>query len=191
MADHGWRRRAEALLRERGAAEVAHPGGTLFEHVSRVATLLGQWGGGDDLQAAGLCHACYGTDGFGVALFGLDERAVVRDVIGSRAEAFVYRYASCARRRVHSRLGAAPLWVFDRFTDRALWLGDVDAAAFVELTAANELDLVHVDPAGTATWAPAFLTLLRHARHRLSDGALRAWFDALGVSPADAADPGG
>ncbi|HXZ61141.1 MAG TPA: hypothetical protein VEG62_00265, partial [Acidimicrobiales bacterium] len=117
----------------------------------------------------------------------LDERAVVRDVIGSRAEAFVYHYASCARGRVYPRLAdPGPMWLFDRFTHRDLWLGDVDAAAFVELTAANELDLVHVDPAGAASWAPAFSALLGDARHRLSEGAWRAWSDPLGVAHAHA-----
>ncbi len=36
---------AEDLLREHGASEVAHPGGTLLEHLHRVRGQLSAWGG--------------------------------------------------------------------------------------------------------------------------------------------------
>ena len=59
------------FLLERGAGRLQHPGGTLYEHVTRVAALLAEWGASEEVQAAGLCHACYGTAGFPHALLSL------------------------------------------------------------------------------------------------------------------------
>ena len=36
----------------RGAGELPHPGGTLYEHLVRVAALLAEWGADEDLQVA-------------------------------------------------------------------------------------------------------------------------------------------
>src|SRR5439155_15736430 len=98
---------AAAFLRERGADRMPHPGGTLYQHVVRVAGLLAEWGADTDLQLAGLCHACYGTDGFAPALLRPDERPVLADLIGGRAEALVDLYGSCDRAAVYPRRGPA------------------------------------------------------------------------------------
>lgn len=58
---------AIALLRKLGAADIAHPGGTLVAHLQRVQRQLAEWGARPALQLAGLCHAFYGTDGFPTA----------------------------------------------------------------------------------------------------------------------------
>ncbi len=57
---------------------MSHPGGIRYEHLVGVAALLAEWGADEDLQAAGLCHVCYGTGGYGQALLALDGRAVLR-----------------------------------------------------------------------------------------------------------------
>jgi hypothetical protein len=77
------------FLLERGGG-LQYPGGTLYEHVRRVAELLAEWGASEEAQAAGLCHACYGTHGYAPALLGLAQRAVLRDLIGARAESLGY-----------------------------------------------------------------------------------------------------
>ena len=59
---------AMACLAERGAAQVAHPGGNLLEHLARTAARLQSWGAAPELVAAGACHAAYGTAGFPSAL---------------------------------------------------------------------------------------------------------------------------
>ena len=101
-----WRRRADRLLRRCGAATLEHPGGLLLAHLERVARILEDWRADGVLQAAGLCHACYGTDGFGVPLLTLDERSELAETIGDDAEAVVYRYASCDRSATYP--GSAP-----------------------------------------------------------------------------------
>ena len=54
---------------------------------------------------AGLCHACYGTDGYDQALLGLDERPVLTALAGVRAESLVYLYGSCDRAAVYPARG--------------------------------------------------------------------------------------
>lgn len=44
---------AETLLRQRGADQVAHPGGTLLEHLHRVRRQLDDWDATPEVQVAG------------------------------------------------------------------------------------------------------------------------------------------
>lgn len=168
--------RIRQFLLDYGAGGLPHPGGTLYEHVVRVAGLLAGWGASEDLQAAGLCHACYGTDGYGQALLGLGQRPVLRELIGAAAESLVYLYGSCDRAAVYPQLGArGPVPFRDRFTGAARTPPERDVRAFLELTAANELDVVRHNPDIAAEHGPGLLWLFAAARPRLSDAAWEAW----------------
>ncbi|MFD5480639.1 DUF6817 domain-containing protein [Streptomyces hawaiiensis] len=83
---------AVALLRGLGAADIAHPGGTLLTHLTRVQRRLAAWDARPALQLAGLCHAFYGTDGFPDAPLPLDRRGELAAAVGAEAEALVYLY---------------------------------------------------------------------------------------------------
>jgi len=168
------------LLVERGAEAVEHPGGTLLAHLRRVASLLEQWGAAEEVQRAGLCHACYGTDGFAVSLLELSERDVLARYVGVRAESWVYLYGSCDRGAVYPELSTpGPLRFRDRFTGETSLVCEEDAAVLTELTAANELDIVMVNPEWGARVGPGLLDLLRPARHRMSGPAWDAWTSTL------------
>src|SRR5207247_10431313 len=70
-------------------------------------------------------------------------RAALAAVIGAAAEALVYRYGSCDRSTVYPNLGGpAPVRFADRFTGTADEPGLGELRNFVELTAANELDVL-------------------------------------------------
>lgn len=88
---------AGALLLRLAADRVPHPGGPLLAHLDRVHAQLAHGGARPVLRLAGLCHACYGTDGFPTALLPLDRRTEPASVIGPDAEAVVHFYASCDR----------------------------------------------------------------------------------------------
>jgi hypothetical protein len=164
------------FLLEHGADRMQHPGGSLYAHVGRVAALLGEWGATADLQAAGLCHACYGTDGYGPALLSLAERPILSELIGAPAESLVYLYASCDRAVVYPALGQdEPVPFRDRFTGTTDTPPERDIGAFVELTAANELDVIRHSPAMAAEHGQALLRLFTGARGRLSEAAWQAW----------------
>lgn len=83
--------RARSLLEDLGAATLPHPGGTLLAHLWRVQSRLADWGARPALRLAGLCHACYGTDGFPTALLPLDRRAELAWVVGAEAESTASR----------------------------------------------------------------------------------------------------
>jgi hypothetical protein len=183
MARSDWQQAAERLLRERGALHIEHPGGSLLEHTLRVSGLLEDWGADEDLQAAGLCHACYGTDGFHVAILDLSERELLAHIIGTVGEDIVYLYASCERKTTYPRLSAGTLLFSDRFRRATRYISHDQTRAWLELTAANELDLVLTNPKAGATWAPAFYGLLRNWRCWLSGPALEAWERALAGLP--------
>jgi hypothetical protein len=170
----------EEFLLDRGAGQLAHPGGTLYEHLVRVAALLAGWGASDELQAAGLCHACYGTDGYPNTLLRLDERPVLTALVGARAESLVYMYASCDRAAVYSALEhPGPLSFRDRFTGLMHTPPEPDIRAFTELTAANKLDVIRHNALLAAQEGTAQQKFFAGVRARLTDAAWEAW-DAWG-----------
>jgi catechol 2,3-dioxygenase-like lactoylglutathione lyase family enzyme len=140
-----------------------------------VADTLAEWGAAPTLQLAGLCHAAYGTDGFDVALLDIAERAVLVDAIGAEAEALVYRYGSCDRDAVYPRFGRpTPAAFTDRFTGAVDVPADAEVRAFVELTAANELDVLAHNEELASRYGAALLHLFTRARPLLSTPAWHA-----------------
>jgi hypothetical protein len=171
----------EEFLVLRGADRMAHPGGTLLEHLRRVATLLLSWGADPAVEVAGLCHACYGTDGYDHPLIEVAERNILIQLIGSPAEALVYLYGSCDRNAVYPWLaGSAPVPFRDRFTGRTVTPIEREVRGFIEITAANEIDVVRHNPALAAEHGPGLFRLFKRARHRLSEAAWLACQEAFG-----------
>ncbi|MDH6213761.1 DUF6817 domain-containing protein [Streptomyces pseudovenezuelae] len=166
--------RAVALLRKFGAADIAHPGGTLLAHLQRVQAQLADWGARPALQLAGLCHAFYGTDGFPTALLPVDRRAELVLVIGAEAEAIVYCYASCDRKATYPTVTDADGPFRDRFTGRGLRPELQLRCDFAELSAANELDIARIDPVFRERWGPELLALFTRFRPLLSQPAWSA-----------------
>ncbi|MFI6409103.1 DUF6817 domain-containing protein [Streptomyces sp. NPDC050548] len=171
-----------ALLLRLGAADIEHPGGTLAAHLQRVRHRLADWGARPALRLAGLCHACYGTDGFPTALLPVDTgRAELAEVIGAEAEGIVYLYGACDRKATYPRLAEADGDYRDRFTGRVHTPDPRLRRDLAELTAANELDLAHHDFAFRERWGPELLALFTRFRPLLSQPA---WRDCrLGLTP--------
>lgn len=161
---------AESLA-SRGAAGIPHPGGTLLAHLERVRALLDQWGARPALQAAGLCDAFYGTDGFAAALGDPSRRDELAAIIGREAERLVYFYASCDRRFSYPHLAERQGPFKDRFTGAALRPPLRLRRDFAELTAANELDIAAVNPDLRAQAAPDLLRLFTSWKNLLSETA--------------------
>jgi catechol 2,3-dioxygenase-like lactoylglutathione lyase family enzyme len=175
------RARVGEFLRARGADGIPHPGGTLLAHLFRVEALLDAWGAGPAVRAAGLCHAAYGTDGFDQALLGTGERPDLAALVGERAEALVYLYASCDRSTLYPQLGrGTPVTFRDRFTGAESEPADADLRALMEITAANELDLVEHNPDLAARYGPDLADLLTRSRGLLSAPAQAACTRLLG-----------
>jgi catechol 2,3-dioxygenase-like lactoylglutathione lyase family enzyme len=165
----------ERFLLDHGADRIDHPGGTLLAHLRRVADQLAAWGAVDNVVLAGLCHATYGTDGFATALLPVSQRSELVDVIGPAAEGLVYLYASCDRRATYPMLGGSgPAPFHDRFSGQARPVGTDELRAFMELTAANELDVFAHNAEYSAHYSRTLFELFTRARERLSRPAWAA-----------------
>lgn len=174
------RKQVEGFLRDHGAEGIAHPGGTLLAHLGRVADLLGSWGADADVQAAGLCHALYGTDGFDHSLAELSERSSVAALIGRRAEGLVYLYGSCDRTAVYPRLDGKSVVFTDRFTGQDHEPDAGALRAFLEITAANEFDVMVHNTELAAMHGTALYQLFERTADHLSPAALQAWRNRFG-----------
>lgn len=163
-----------AALASRGAAGIAHPGGTLPAHLDRVGALLGRWGARPALRSAGLCHAWYGTDGFDAVLGDLAFRHELASLIGEDAEQLVYFYASCDRRFSYPDLARQPGLFRDRFTGATHCPAPAMRRDFAELTAANELDIAAVNPRSRARYGAQLLQLFTSWKDLLSIPAWQA-----------------
>jgi hypothetical protein len=163
-----------AALASRGAARIAHPGGTLLAHLERVSALLDQWGTGSVVRSAGLCHAWYGTDGFDAVLGDLTARDELAALIGEDAEQLVYFYASCDRRFSYPHLAQRAGLFRDRFTGTVLCPPLTTRRDFAELTAANELDIALVNARTRAKYGAQLLELFASWKDLLSSAAWQA-----------------
>ncbi|WP_069162500.1 DUF6817 domain-containing protein [Nocardia altamirensis] len=172
--------RLDRFLTERGAESIAHPGGTLLAHLRRVTDKLAAWGADADVQAAGLCHAAYGTDGFRQALVDPMDRTTLAALAGKRAEALVYLYGSCDRATVYPRLGSRPVVFRDRFTGLEHAPTEADLRAFLEITVANELDVLAHNAELAAEHGAALHRLFARCRSLLSAPAWQACEAQLG-----------
>jgi hypothetical protein len=165
------RQKALQFLRARSADTVVHVGGTLLDHLVGTEELLRSWGCGEDLCLAGLCHAAYGTDGFGASLVSWTTRHVLFDAVGGDVEAIVYLYASCDRAAVYPRLaGVGPVVFRDRFTDSTFDVSASEIRDFVDLTLANELEIATGEDTGPAPWLADVIDLMGA---RASEGVRR------------------
>jgi hypothetical protein len=180
--------RAVALLRDLGAGDLPHPGGTLLAHLERVRALLAAWGARPALELAGLCHAFYGTDGFAGALLPYGRRGELAELIGAEAEGIVYFYAACDRAASYPVLADAGAAFRDRFTGRLHTPSPELRRDFAELTAANELDVARADPAFRGKWGPSLLSLFTRIRPLLSEPAWRDCRSALTAPRPDGGD---
>jgi hypothetical protein len=176
------RKRVDTFLRSRETERLAHPGGTLYEHLCRVSMLLSDWGADETIQIAGLCHACYGTDGFDHAMVDVTDRRTLIELIGPTAEELVYLYCSCDRAAVYPLLaGDGPVAFRDRFTGRVHTQSQREVRAFLEITAANELDALAHNHTLLSEHGAELFTLFKSARSGLSETAWRACVDLLGA----------
>jgi len=166
---------AQRFLLGHGADTIDHPGGTLLAHLVRVADRLAAWDADDDTVLAGLCHATYGTAGFATALLAVDRRAELVEVIGPAAEAMVYLYAGCDRAATYPLLGGTgPVRMVDRFTGQARSVEPAELRPFMEITVANELDVLDQNADYAGRHLAPLLELFTRARERVSRPAWAA-----------------
>jgi hypothetical protein len=171
---------AQAFLLANGTDVIEHPGGSLYEHLARTANRLRGWNARDDLALAGLCHATYGTGGLDRSLLSHSSRGPLAEIIGHVAEAIVYSYASCDRHRTYRDLAAGRSLLHDRFDGTSRSLDRAEVCDLVELTFANELDVVQHSVELRRRFGSSLATLFASLADYASDGARVAFELELG-----------
>jgi Domain of unknown function (DUF6817) len=169
------------LLRSRRADAIAHLDGDLLSHLVGTSVLLESWGCATDLALAGLCHACYGTEGFPRALLELSERSLLGDAIGADAEALVHLYASCDRRFLHPSLGRVHDPAFrDRFTGVIHVPTRAQISSLLELTFANELEIARRSRSILEAHRASLHELFSRCEGLVSDRAFECFLETWG-----------
>ncbi len=85
------------FLRRRGAADSAHSGRALLDHLVGTWRLLKEWGCEEQVCLAGLFHSVYGTSIYRHRSVSAHERGAVRALIGARAEELAFVFGVIAR----------------------------------------------------------------------------------------------
>jgi hypothetical protein len=80
------------LLTQLGAGDTAHSRASLVEHLVATYLILRSWRCGVELATAGLFHSVYGTGSFHLPLLSLDDRRVLAELIGERAERLAFLF---------------------------------------------------------------------------------------------------
>ncbi|KZN37882.1 hypothetical protein N480_14155 [Pseudoalteromonas luteoviolacea S2607] len=123
-------------------SDIEHINGTLTKHLLGTYHLLKSWDLCEELCLAGLFHAVYGSDPTRSRLLGVEKRAEVANMIGSRAEMLVYMFCSCDKPKVLPQIGTqSPIMFIDRFTGEQSPFPEEFLNDFCELTIANDLDV--------------------------------------------------
>lgn len=149
-----------AFLKSRSAERIEHVKGTLLTHLEGTCALLLSWGSSVDLCLAGLCHTVYGTDGFPLQFLDISRRSELRRLIGPKAEEFVYFHASCDRSHLYPQIENGSLVRFrDRFSGSIFAPDDGLFKSFLELTLANELEIMRADPVLVEQTRTSFVAL--------------------------------
>lgn len=169
---------AEGILEATGADDITHPGGTLRAHLERTAALLRKFGACEVLQTAGLLHAAYGTDGFERSLLRLEDRTLLRALVGEEVERTVHLYAACDRKYLYANLNLGLPKYRDRFDGTRRTLTEKETRDFVELTFANELDIARQDGSFWKDGGAPLVGLFRGCKKWASESAY-AYFNEL------------
>lgn len=164
-------RRIDLFLTRSGADRLRHPGGTLARHLHRTAETLRSWGASPALVDAGRLHAAYGTAGFLTALADRSARETIVAIVGEAAETIIDRYCRCDRERSYPTWHTDAPLLIDRSTGAHEPLSPAMRTALIELTIANELDVLAHDPEIAARYGAALRRLFARWRPFLGERA--------------------
>lgn len=153
-----------SFLRDHGADKVQHSNRTLLDHLVGTYNLLQTWDNEQHVCLVGLFHSVYGTRTFTDGLLNLDQRALVKRLLGDKIEHWVYHFATENRD--------------DFFTD--IYNGDNDLNILIEVEIANTLEqLPHRQKTSQETMQ-AYKNQARKAIPFLSEGARSQVIETFG-----------
>jgi hypothetical protein len=167
-------------LGELGAAEFQHLNGPLISHLVGTYQNLKAWGSREELCLAGLYHAVYGTAAFNKSLISVSRRHQIAEIIGKEAENIVYYYGACDRDVLYSQIGqSAEITYTNRFTGNTETLTQRMLSDLLELTLANELEIVTNDRAFLEKQRSQYESLFGRFEKYVSQSAYQAYLSVF------------
>jgi hypothetical protein len=121
--------------------DVRHSKRNLYAHLEGTHDLLHAWDNPEPVCAAGLFHSIYGTWHFRHKAFPIEERQVIRDLIGKEAEFLAYVF--CVTQRPKDFLAnifASDIVMRDHHAGHALRLTRAELNKLLEIEAANLIE---------------------------------------------------
>ena len=147
-------RRMQSLLVARGARGVQHGRRTLFTHLNATEKILSAWHQPEAVRLAGLAHSVYSTRHFQHRLVPLEDRPVVRNIVGDRAERLAYLF--CAIDRAELLRPRDPnfssTFLTDRFSGGCLEVERVEIGALLAISLANLAEQSCRNDRAPASW---------------------------------------
>lgn len=165
-------RKIENFVLRAGGASVAHPGGDLAAHLGRVAAILERWNVESTIVDAGHLHAAYGTEGFGASIVESGAQNELIDLVGKEAEVLISLYCRCDRRASYPSWASNNAVVIDRDNRQVTPIYDSQRKALINITIANEIDVLSHDPELMRQHGCDLAELFGHWRQWLTEPAL-------------------
>lgn len=161
-----------------GADRIPHGRVDLLTHLTGVGELLRSWGLRDEVVRAGLFHAAYGSESYpGLCL--PVSRSELAGIIGTGPEQLVYWYCAATPASVeHAIRFGSPLWLWNRFEEIPISVGDADFEDLLWLYFANIIEQdgrVRTEDGILPYEAARFSAVWERLAARLGDGAMREW----------------
>jgi tetratricopeptide (TPR) repeat protein len=156
---------ARELVRRR-ADLVPHGRASLQHHLRGVHEVLERWGQPERVRLAGLFHSAYSTESFGFCLFGRQERARLRELVGADAERLVFAFCGCNREVLlaAAQHDGGEVQLATRWEGATVRVGPGDLAALMVIHAANLAQQTCGRRGAPALWLATASRLLAAAR---------------------------
>jgi hypothetical protein len=121
--------------------EVPHSGRDFYTHLKGTHDLLQAWRNPEAVCLAGLFHSIYGTWHFRHKAFPIENRHVIRDLIGEEAEFLAYVFCVTERPKAFLVVAGSPeIAIKDHHAGSLIRLPPVELNKLLEIEAANLLE---------------------------------------------------
>jgi hypothetical protein len=129
------------LIEHLRVQDIRHSGRNFFAHLKGTHDLLRDWGAPEFVCVAGLFHSIYGTWHFRHKAFPIEQRSVLRNLIGSEAEYLAYVFCVTERPKVFlDNVGRSEISIRDHYTNAPIQLRPEDLSNLLEIEAANLIE---------------------------------------------------
>ncbi len=117
-------------------------GKNLLSHLVRVKNILEYYGCNEDTLLAGLCHSLYSTEYFKQAVLNINNRDILRNVVGGLAEDIIYNFCIMKRDTLFYNKEKNN-FSFNNLNNEKCEVSDVIGIALAHIMLANDIDHIY------------------------------------------------